>query len=285
MRGRKPKPTRVKELEGNPGKRRLNTTESHPPVPAAVPYAPKFVNAEAKAEWNRMVNILLGMGLYTEVDHAALAMYCQAWGRWVIAERKLSAEGEIITTCRADDLRTRGGTRPTKRMHRCGRCCPSLVSRPVRDRGSVLLAAPDQPSLAEQLFSMVGGDVKVGEMAIDFTAERYVDDVLSGRQVACKWVRLACERHRRDLENGNRARAAIRRDDGQDGDRVFQAAETLEGRVGRQAVGVGAVGAIHGVVAVRVEARGWDAAIPHELPGGGHGRTARRRWRRASDCT
>ena len=37
---------------------------------------------------------------------------------------------------------------------------------------------------------------------IEFTAEQYVDDVLSGRQVACKWVRLACERHRRDLETG-----------------------------------------------------------------------------------
>jgi phage terminase large subunit-like protein len=29
-----------------------------------------------------------------------------------------------------------------------------------------------------------------------------VDDVLAGRQVACKWVRLACERHLRDLETG-----------------------------------------------------------------------------------
>jgi phage terminase large subunit-like protein len=37
---------------------------------------------------------------------------------------------------------------------------------------------------------------------MDFTAERYVDEVLSGQQVACKWVRLACERHRRDLDNG-----------------------------------------------------------------------------------
>jgi phage terminase large subunit-like protein len=34
-------------------------------------------------------------------------------------------------------------------------------------------------------------------------AEQYVDDVLSGRQVACRWVRLACERHRRDLEHGH----------------------------------------------------------------------------------
>lgn len=40
-------------------------------------------------------------------------------------------------------------------------------------------------------------------MAIEVTAERYVDDVLAGRQVACKWVRLACERHRRDLDNGS----------------------------------------------------------------------------------
>lgn len=35
-----------------------------------------------------------------------------------------------------------------------------------------------------------------------FTAEQYCDDVLSGRQVACRWVRLACERHRRDLAEG-----------------------------------------------------------------------------------
>jgi phage terminase large subunit-like protein len=35
-----------------------------------------------------------------------------------------------------------------------------------------------------------------------FTFEEYVRDVLSGDQVACRWVRLACERHIRDLEEG-----------------------------------------------------------------------------------
>lgn len=38
---------------------------------------------------------------------------------------------------------------------------------------------------------------------IEFTAEQYVDDVISGHQVACRWVRLACERHRRDSETGH----------------------------------------------------------------------------------
>lgn len=32
---------------------------------------------------------------------------------------------------------------------------------------------------------------------------RYADAVLSGEQAACKWVRLACERHVRDLETGD----------------------------------------------------------------------------------
>lgn len=39
-------------------------------------------------------------------------------------------------------------------------------------------------------------------MGIEFTAEQYVTDVLSGSQVAGKWTRLACERHQRDLVAG-----------------------------------------------------------------------------------
>lgn len=37
---------------------------------------------------------------------------------------------------------------------------------------------------------------------VDNAAENYISRVLSGEQVACRYVRLACERHRRDLENG-----------------------------------------------------------------------------------
>ena len=34
-------------------------------------------------------------------------------------------------------------------------------------------------------------------------AETYITNVISGAQVACKWTRLACERHRRDLLHGH----------------------------------------------------------------------------------
>lgn len=98
MRGRKPKPTAMKKLAGNPGKRPLNENEPQPPVPDRIPYVPRHLNDEGKREWRRIVNVLLEMGLYTVVDRAALAMYCQAWGRWVEAERKLDKEREVLTS-------------------------------------------------------------------------------------------------------------------------------------------------------------------------------------------
>lgn len=41
-------------------------------------------------------------------------------------------------------------------------------------------------------------------MSMRLTADQYIDDVVSGRQVACKWVRLAVDRHLRDLETGHK---------------------------------------------------------------------------------
>ena len=48
MAGRKPKPTALKKLEGNPGKRKLNTKE---PIPAkGMPNCPEWLLPEAKKE-------------------------------------------------------------------------------------------------------------------------------------------------------------------------------------------------------------------------------------------
>lgn len=98
MRGRKPKPTEMKRLAGNPGHRPLNDNEPTPPKPDRAPYAPRFLTAEAQKEWRRLAPVLLDLGLYTEADYAALAMYCQAWGRWVEAERKIDETGGAVLT-------------------------------------------------------------------------------------------------------------------------------------------------------------------------------------------
>ena len=93
MRGRKPKPTKLKIVEGNPGKRAINQNE---PKVMGTPRCPEHLDEEAKKEWKRMSKLLSKAGLLANVDKAQLAMYCQAWGRWVEAEEKLKKHGMIV---------------------------------------------------------------------------------------------------------------------------------------------------------------------------------------------
>ncbi|MBX3014843.1 MAG: phage terminase small subunit P27 family [Caldilineaceae bacterium] len=87
MAGRRPTPTAVKKLTGNPGKRQLNKDEPQPK--AKRPPCPKHIQGEARREWNRITKQLSELGLLTEIDRAALAAYCQCWERWIQAEDEM----------------------------------------------------------------------------------------------------------------------------------------------------------------------------------------------------
>src|SRR4029077_11756272 len=94
MRGRKPKPTVLKLLDGNPGKRRINDRE-----PASIPGFPEmpdWLDDEAKAEWNRIIPELHEMGVLSRADRPALTGYCNAWSRWVHAEGQVRKYGAIV---------------------------------------------------------------------------------------------------------------------------------------------------------------------------------------------
>lgn len=94
MRGRKPKPTAIRQRDGNPGKRPLNDSE---PIPAAGQVTcPEFLDPEAREEWERIIVILMEMGLLTRADRTALAAYCVAYGRWVRAEALVRKFGEVV---------------------------------------------------------------------------------------------------------------------------------------------------------------------------------------------
>ena len=95
-RGRKPTPTALKVLEGNPGKRPLNTAEPQPLKKA--PSCPKWLEPEAKKEWRRLAKQMEQLGILTEVDMAAFAGYCQAYARWKEAEEFITQHGTIVRT-------------------------------------------------------------------------------------------------------------------------------------------------------------------------------------------
>ena len=96
MAGRKPKPTAIKKLQGNPGKRPLNKAEPQPKKEC--PDIPSHLDLEAIAEWERIVPELLILGILTRIDRAALAAYCMAYSRWVKAEKLIAEKGTLYKT-------------------------------------------------------------------------------------------------------------------------------------------------------------------------------------------
>lgn len=94
MRGRKAKPTALKELEGNPGKRAVNHQEPKPDV--AIPECPAHLKGAARTEWKRITEELLALKMISKIDRAALAICCTAWADYVKACNKLEKEGEVI---------------------------------------------------------------------------------------------------------------------------------------------------------------------------------------------
>ena len=96
MRGRKPVPTALRLVTGNPGKRPFNPHEPKPRL--AIPSCPAHLSPSAKAEWKRLARTLHDLGVISALDRAALAAYCQAYGRWVEAERKLKETPALLRT-------------------------------------------------------------------------------------------------------------------------------------------------------------------------------------------
>jgi len=94
--GRKPKPTALKMLEGNPGKRPLNEREPVPPKGSIK--CPEWLLPEAKKEWKRLAPSLEAMGVLTVLDLAAFEGYCQAYARWKEAEAFIAQHGSIFKT-------------------------------------------------------------------------------------------------------------------------------------------------------------------------------------------
>jgi P27 family predicted phage terminase small subunit len=59
---------------------------------------PPHLSDVAAEEWDRLAGTLHEMGVLTIVDRAALAAYCQAYGRWVEAEQKLRETPTLFKT-------------------------------------------------------------------------------------------------------------------------------------------------------------------------------------------
>ncbi len=88
MKGRKPLPTKLKLLMGNPGKQKLPKGEPNPD--SHIPYPPGCLNNYALEEWDRITPVLLTLGLISDLTVPAVIAYCDAYSDWRTATEELN---------------------------------------------------------------------------------------------------------------------------------------------------------------------------------------------------
>ena len=97
MRGRKPKPTHLRAIDGDAVP---SGDDEAPPVGlrADIPACPDHLDGVAREEWERITEELLEAGLIAKIYRGPLAAYCQAYGRWVEAELALRSSSLLVLT-------------------------------------------------------------------------------------------------------------------------------------------------------------------------------------------
>lgn len=96
MAGRRPKPTVLKLVEGNPGKRKINKTEPKPK--RSIPSCPAHLSDAGKVAWGRLSVLLDRMGVLTEADSAALERLCDCYSDILICRESLAQDGWTYKT-------------------------------------------------------------------------------------------------------------------------------------------------------------------------------------------
>jgi P27 family predicted phage terminase small subunit len=93
-RGRKPKPTALKKLQGNPGKRPLNDREPRPKTPVKRPWG--LGQGQQRKFWDEHAEELERLGVLTGVDVSAFRLMAEHYAFAVQAAKELR-EGGVLT--------------------------------------------------------------------------------------------------------------------------------------------------------------------------------------------
>lgn len=86
-----PKPTKLKVLTGNPGKRKINDQEPEPT--AGVPDCPSNLSHEAAKAWKRLAPMIHDMGVLTVVDGSALERMCETYAEIIQYQKDIDEGG------------------------------------------------------------------------------------------------------------------------------------------------------------------------------------------------
>lgn len=95
-RGRPKTPTALIELAGNPGHRAKASLQDEPKPEATLPQCPRGMSGIAKKEWIRITRHLYDLGLVTEIDLMALAVYCDAVQMYIVMRKFIKKQRKYL---------------------------------------------------------------------------------------------------------------------------------------------------------------------------------------------
>lgn len=93
LRGFPPKPTAIKKLEGNPGRRPLPENEPEPPAIYAPVKPPTWLRGKGKQVWNTICPMLISVRVLTEADLLALSRYCDLFEEFFTVRKHVKKHG------------------------------------------------------------------------------------------------------------------------------------------------------------------------------------------------
>jgi P27 family predicted phage terminase small subunit len=96
--GRKPKPSALRRLAGNPGKRAYNHREPVLPPPTLDVPSVLANDPLATEEWQRLLPILQAAHVITEGDRGTLIALCLQWSAFLTATAHSTTAGMIVRT-------------------------------------------------------------------------------------------------------------------------------------------------------------------------------------------
>lgn len=150
-RGRKPKPAKLKLLQGNPGKRRLpaeapaGDAEKHSDLPTCPPQ----LTTRAAAVWGAIVPQIARLVDLQAVDETVLALYCQSYANWLDCIEGAKENG-LIVKVNGQAVTNPYLTRADREAERCRKLLAELGGSPAA-RASLCIDATPEDDLSEFL--------------------------------------------------------------------------------------------------------------------------------------
>ena len=144
--GRKKKPTLLKLVTGNPGRRPINPTEPEP-APGEV-LAPDWLDEEGRKKW---AEVLENCHWIAPADGDMLALYCDAYSHYLKAQR-LSIKTPLVKTTEGKMIKNPAWTARNEAFHQM-RSAGSELGLSPSSRAGISGGGERRDEIAEKYFS------------------------------------------------------------------------------------------------------------------------------------